>query len=72
MKTTKNINVDLGKREKPLKQVTTRDIEVKYIDTKERVGSKIMVSTHDIENFVKETNKRKRMEKARAAKGKKK
>jgi len=72
MKTTRDINVDLGKKERPLKQVTTKDVEVKYIDTKERVGSKILVSTHDIEDFVKETNKRNRMEKARAAKGKKK
>ena len=72
MKTTRDINVDLGKKERPLKQVTTKDVEVKYIDTKERVGSKILVSTHNIEEFVKEMNKRNRMEKARAAKGKKK
>jgi len=71
MKTTRDINVDLGKKERPLKQVTTKDVEVKYIDTKERVGSKILVSTHNIEEFVKEMNKRNRMEKARAAKGKK-
>ena len=71
MKTTRDINVDLGKKERPLKQVTTKDVEIKYIDTKERVGSKILVSTHDIEDFVKETNKRNKIEKAGAAKGKK-
>ena len=62
MNTTKTINVDLGKREKPLKQITTRDVEVKYIDTKERVGSKIMVSTRSLANFERIQEKKRRDE----------
>jgi len=62
MNTTKTINVDLGKREKPLKQNTTKDVEVKYIDSKERVGSKIFVSTHNIQDVADIAEKKRRDE----------
>jgi len=73
MITTKDINL---KRDEPkkLKQKTTKDVEVKNLGYGEplKAGTGPMITTHNIEEFQKKTEIKKRVTKARKAKRKKK
>jgi len=69
MITTRDIKVDLSRERRVLNQKTTKEVDV-YVKKGEPKPSKIVVTTHNVEDFEKETKKRKK--KAKVTRGKKK
>lgn len=70
--TTRDINVDLSRPVKPFKQVTTKDVEVKYIDKDAPpvAPEGPMVTTKNIEDIQKKTKAENEKKKKEALKAK--
>jgi len=59
MITTRDIKVDLSRERRPLNQKTTKEVDV-YVKKGEPKPSKIVVTTHNVGDFEKETDKKKK------------
>jgi len=59
MITTRDIKVDLSRERRVLNQKTTKAVDV-YVKKGEPKPSKIVVTTHNVEDFEKETDKKKK------------